>query len=359
MYTKHKVKKRKTWSDGALKIKQNGACSLNDESNDKKVSSSSSSVLDTTFLDPVSLSQVLQGEDCEIEFDGYLCTVDAIPVESNVSSNVQPPNKIQKVKSNLSAPLLKPFLKPTQYKPPSVVSNAAPSHQYSAGGGGGAAVVKSAYNSGTGTTVSGSGSGTVAGTGVTVTRAALNTSKESIRNRYQNDASVVEREADKRTSDIQGRYAGVAGCNGNGRYIIDDAELDSMWADEEKEEEGGAEQEQGGAWAGDRGEVAGRQPPPQPSNTNDNANASISGATSKIQRARGYEYERANENRENHETQENQNPYSQWGPPKQTNASLSSVQPLAAIAAAPIAPATATAGKGEDSLWGGDDDLWG
>ena len=81
LYTKQKTKKRKSWNDGTLKInRSSGGCRLFDNLDGRKVSVT---MLESKNLRDDELAIALRGEECEIEFETYLVTIDAVEMVSS------------------------------------------------------------------------------------------------------------------------------------------------------------------------------------------------------------------------------------------------------------------------------------
>jgi hypothetical protein len=113
LYTKQLTKKRKTWSDGLLKISCSGGsyyCSLSDAANIRE------SVLVSRPLENIEVQKLKKNEEVELEFENYLVNVLS---SSDSVKDTGPPLKLAK------------FVPPSRYIPPttnsqSYVNNAAP-----------------------------------------------------------------------------------------------------------------------------------------------------------------------------------------------------------------------------------------
>lgn len=103
MYTTQLTKKRKTWSDGMLKVFFSGGsfqCSLLDAGKLRET------VLASRQLESLEVQQLKKNEEIELDFEGYLVTVSAGTSEHDVLK-VGPPLKLPK------------FVPPSRYVPPS------------------------------------------------------------------------------------------------------------------------------------------------------------------------------------------------------------------------------------------------
>lgn len=102
MYTTQLTKKRKTWSDGLLKVFFSGGsfqCSLLDAGKLRET------VLVSRQLESLEVQQLKKNEEIELDFEGYLVTVSAGSSEHD-ESKVGPPLKLPK------------FVPPSRYVPP-------------------------------------------------------------------------------------------------------------------------------------------------------------------------------------------------------------------------------------------------
>ena len=89
LYTKQKLKKRKTWSDGRLTVNfKTGSCSLY---NAPAESSTSTACLDQCSLTAAQMKRIKDGEELEIDFEGHVATVEITLTEPAI-----PPLKVPK-----------------------------------------------------------------------------------------------------------------------------------------------------------------------------------------------------------------------------------------------------------------------
>ena len=250
LYTKHKVKKRKAWSDGKLVVSASGNCVLYDANSATKITAGVS--IDAVLLRGEELRQVMSGSEIEIEMEHHLVALESLPMETSIAvpshspaatvrvpvprraqhddvdncattlahsrgdtakqqKQAHPATPWSAMRKTVAAPvaaapslaaacvrseLARPF-KPPAVRPPS-----------------GAAV-----------------------TSASVT-AALSSSIASISERYRGQyggvGAAAEAGGGKEAANVYDkRYEGVAGSAGNGRYAVSSDEIDDMWADEE------------------------------------------------------------------------------------------------------------------------------
>uniref|UniRef100_A0A7S3HJN9 5'-3' DNA helicase ZGRF1-like N-terminal domain-containing protein n=1 Tax=Spumella elongata TaxID=89044 RepID=A0A7S3HJN9_9STRA len=111
MYTSQLTKKRKTWSDGILKVFFSGGsyqCSLLDGAKLRET------VLVSRQLESVEIQALKKNEEIELDFEGYLVTVSAGNPELD-AAKIGPPLKLPK------------FVPPSRFVPPTRLTEQIPS----------------------------------------------------------------------------------------------------------------------------------------------------------------------------------------------------------------------------------------
>lgn len=231
LYTKQKTKKRKSWNDGTLKIdRTSGSCRLFDNLDGRKLSVS---MLEVKTLRGDELAIALRGEECEIEFETYLVTVDAVEIRGG-----GPSLKSQKVGSSSSrvAAQVKPAqvksLQLAPFKPPSKVapdSNRQPESEDHYQGNDETKIGSSNDN----THCSSSNSTAI------VKFKGMAQRPADFSKRYEGTSSVVVTRAglDGARESRGGTSSSSFGLGGGGKYQVDDDELDELWEGEEEEED--------------------------------------------------------------------------------------------------------------------------
>jgi uncharacterized protein (AIM24 family) len=202
LFTKQKTKKKKSWTDGLLKVhRESGMCKLFEKPGGKKIMTA---LLDSTTLTREELAVALKGEEIEIDFESFLAMVDAVEVkEPSGSSSIMQSQKMTSTNTMKS----KSGLIVAPFKPPSRIAQDM---------GNGVEATNTQQNS-------------------TIAKFSSKIEKSSnFAKRYEGTATVVvSRGAQHPTL---GGGSVKAMVPGGGKYSVEDEELDELWEEEEAEE---------------------------------------------------------------------------------------------------------------------------
>ena len=120
LFTKQKTKKKKSWTDGLLKVhRESGACKLFEKPCGKKVMTT---MLDSTTLTQEELKVALKGEEIEIDFESFLVMVDAVEMKERSSGTIATNAKPSITTNIASAAKSKCGLVVAPFKPPSIIA---------------------------------------------------------------------------------------------------------------------------------------------------------------------------------------------------------------------------------------------
>ena len=226
LYTKQKTKKRKSWNDGTLKINQSsGTCRLFDNLDGRKVSVS---MLEAKTLRGDELAIALRGEECEIEFDTYLVTVDAVEITGASSL------KSQKVGSPSSQAASR--VRPTQVKGLALAPFKPPSKVAPSSSGGGNQFDSEDQDQWNDEAKNGGCSNGSGGSAAIARFKGIAQRPSDFSKRYEGTSTVVVTRAG-----LEGAAQGGASVTSSvvigGKYQVDDVELDELRGGEEDEEQ--------------------------------------------------------------------------------------------------------------------------
>ena len=266
LYTQHKMKKRKAWSDGMLHVFSNGQCLLYDSNTSTKITSGSS--MDAVFLKTDELQQLMSGSETEVEMENHLVAIESLvnKEESTLASSATIAAASTMSLLREENGYVESQFATTQSSVPSFTSGLRVDNLSSK-----ACKITPYDNCHTSSNHASQGrqSGSRHGPEITPQSQALNKTNATrsalakpfkvpsfrpqtqlqndrdnisavVHNGYRNSAIGIhgryrDQNADEsdKTKLNDARYANVPGSAGNGRYLISNDEIDNLWKDDE------------------------------------------------------------------------------------------------------------------------------